>query len=139
MAGLGPPYGFALRRKGFCLENESGNNTTVDGFRRCCPKPSVESSGACCPGTDSCTQEIKNSPHCANESWALFRNTKDSGYFCCLPGTDGYLAGDGNGVGCEDSYVPDNSNLLWQPRVITGKIHILFTWYEATSDITRCR
>lgn len=139
MAGLDPPYGFALRRQNSCLENESGNGTTVDGFRQCCPKSSFNKSGACCPTDDDCTEEIKKSLHCADRSWELFRNTKDDGHFCCLPGKDGYRTDDGNGVGCKDSHVSENSDLLWQPRVPTGKIHILLTWYEPASDITRRR
>lgn len=141
MVDFGPPHGFALRRRGSCLENESGN-VTWDEFSRCCPKPSIDESGACCPTANNCMEDIKNPAHCADESWLLFRNTKDNGYFCCLPGTDGFLTifnDNKTGVGCQDSTDPQTSDYLWQPRVITGKIHILLTWYEPTSDITRRR
>ncbi|OJJ89311.1 uncharacterized protein ASPGLDRAFT_41272 [Aspergillus glaucus CBS 516.65] len=121
MVDFGPPHGFALRRRGSCLENESGNVTWGE-FSRCCPKPSIDESGACCPTANNCMEDIKNPAHCADESWLLFRNTRDNGYFCCLPKTDGFLTifnDNTTGVGCRDSTDPETSDYLWQPRVIT--------------------
>lgn len=138
MSDLCPPYGFALRRRGTCREDEVGTTETWDGFHRCCPKPSIENNGACCPENTDCREELGSSRHCADSNWLLFRNTKDNGYFCCLNGQDGFLAdSNGTAVGCENSFDPDNSNLLWQPRITPGNIHILLTWYDPTSNILR--
>lgn len=128
MSDLCPPYGFALRRRGTCHEDEVGTTETWGGFHRYCPKPSNENDGACCPENTDCREELGNSRHCADSSWLLFRNTKDNGFFCCLKGYDGFLANsNGTGVGCENSFAPDNSDLLWQPRITPGNIHILLT------------
>lgn len=142
MPDLDPPYGFALRKNSPCLENEVSANETWSGIQPCCPEDTTfTNSSVCCPDEEDCTEDIINPPHCADESWDLFNNTRDDGFFCCLSGTKGFYHSDKLAVGCiDDSDAPTNSDYQFLSTYSTGKIHILLTRYESSSDITRrCR
>lgn len=145
MSDLGPPYGFAVRRNGSCLPKEkhcgSTWNSSWENFHQCCPEFTLcaGDAGACCKYEGNCTNLIINPPHCADETWNLFLNSEDNGHFCCGQGTRGFTRTNVSGVGCAPEG-PTASNTEWLSAVSSGKIHILLTWYESSSDITRrCR
>lgn len=142
MSDFGPPYGFALRRNRACLENEVSSGETWSDIYPCCPKGTTfGNSSVCCPDKKDCMEDVMNPPHCADESWDLFNNTRDDGFFCCLSGTKGFYHSDKQAVGCiDDSDAPTNTKYRFLSTYSTGKIHILLTRNESSSDITRrCR
>ncbi|KAJ5177649.1 uncharacterized protein N7500_000348 [Penicillium coprophilum] len=103
----GPPFGFAIRRTGSCLQGECNTKASVDPITsklvsRCCPSGATcsdKNTGRCCRNEDEdCSREISHSPHCANADWRLFRNY-NGGYFCCEEQEWGYNMTSG-AVGC---------------------------------------
>ncbi|KAL4896199.1 hypothetical protein BDV59DRAFT_129816 [Aspergillus ambiguus] len=112
----GPPYGFALRRMGGCLDSESKCYATWGGYWGCCPGdavcPGAEKyipNNICCPSSANCTNQLLEQPHCANTTWNMFYF---QAYFCCEPGQYGFWTSEdinwGN-FGCSDS-LPNNPN-----------------------------
>lgn len=73
---------------------------------------------------------VTNPTFCANETWTLYENG-DGGFFCCVPGMDGYNTS--RGVGCVDydsgavSTQPWMASTIWLSPASSGKIHVLFT------------
>lgn len=147
MSEWGPPYGFAIRRNGSCLQEENycvrawNLTLTSEDFYRCCPGGetycSAEHPGLCCPDKADCKRLISNPAHCANETWNLYENDEDGGYFCCEQGTTGFIRKN-VGVGCAKKGDLSVSNTELLVAVSSGKMHILLTPYEPSSDITRC-
>ncbi|KAJ5181146.1 LPXTG-motif cell wall anchor [Penicillium cf. griseofulvum] len=101
---LSPPNGFAIRRNGSCLAGECPTDSWKDTetlFFRCCPSGSRctdKHTGVCCPSeSEDCRDQISNPPHCADETWDLYRNG-DGGFFCCEQDAVGFNRS--SGVGC---------------------------------------
>ncbi|OJJ86648.1 uncharacterized protein ASPGLDRAFT_145212, partial [Aspergillus glaucus CBS 516.65] len=136
MPDLDPPYGFALRKNSPCLENEVSANETWSGIQPCCPEDTTfTNSSVCCPDEEDCTEDIINPPHCADESWDLFNNTRDDGFFCCLSGTKGFYHSDKLAVGCiDDSDAPTNSDYQFLSTYSTGAAATSTTVLTATSS-----
>lgn len=140
----GPPFGFAVRRNGSCLEaqGECRTDAGVDPITkqimyRCCPSGSRCSNGniGMCCRDQNCKQQISNPAHCANQTWDLYRNF-DGGYFCCDQEQWGYNR-TGGGVGCAAlGERPVDSITRLNPTSF-GKIQVLLTRHEPSSDITR--
>lgn len=127
MSDWGPPSGFALRRNGSCLSEENSCGTSFDNFHRCCPKPATcptQPLGICCETPGNCTQQIFSSPHCANESWDLYNNSRDGGHFCCLQGLSGFYYDHYDGVGCMASTSGEPNDTQWMSVISHGKLHI---------------
>jgi hypothetical protein len=107
--------GWPSRENGTCdiTRNEVDCGSGVDKFHRCCPLGSicgnfhfanVGLTTICCDQSNqSCNGTVINSgPFCANPSWILYQNPNDGGFFCCLPGTEGYTTNNGTAVRCAD-------------------------------------
>lgn len=89
---------------------------TVQGYHQCCPGVTYCKSGVCCTSSDDCSVDVNNSPRCANETWSLYSNDNDKGYFCCGSGFEGRNVE--GGVGCQSNekgatlISPASSNFL---------------------------
>ncbi|KAJ5321620.1 uncharacterized protein N7506_010750, partial [Penicillium brevicompactum] len=121
-----------------CSTEAWNDSSTGQIFFRCCPGSrdcSDKNTGVCCPDEADCTQTISKPAHCANETWDLFGNTVDGGYFCCEQGKNGFRSR--VGVGCAGKGDPTHSDAQMLSVVSPGKIQILLTRYEPNSDITR--
>lgn len=96
------PYGYALRRSGSCLSNETDCGPTWGGYHACCPYstvcPSDAATSVCCHYESDCTSLIVGDPHCGDQTANLYWANN---YFCCSNGT--YAFSRQNGwVGCID-------------------------------------
>ena len=118
MSSYEAPYGFALRRNGSCLAEESSCGGTWGTWSACCPhgticpgKYETIYNNVCCPTKADCTNAFKSNPHCADKKWVLY---DENGGFCCEEGQQGFVTGN-EFVGCADGPPPDRSETVLAP------------------------
>lgn len=111
------PYGYALRRNGFCLTDETDCGPTWGGYHACCPYsttcPSDSATSVCCHYESDCTSLIVGHPHCGDKAANLYWANN---YFCCSNGTDAFSQKDG-WVGCTDDLSEVGSGMKQLPIV----------------------
>lgn len=123
--------GFAIRRNGSCLPDETSGPGTWGSWRACCPQGSFcpgnevdYYNDVCCPDVSNCTALIFHPPVCADSSWSLYEydsTGRPYGYFCCERDDMGFYVDGENYIGCQEPEAWGRSEFIALTALTTGQ------------------